>query len=477
MPVDQARLNRALNPKTVVVVGDKGPMFSWLENQREFTGNLYSVQVDPKEIEEIEKRGFKNFLSLDDVPEQDIDLIICAVPRNVAPRILDAGIARNVAGIHFFTAGFAETGEEDGAKLQAYMVQRATESNMVLIGPNCMGIYNRRLGVKFTGDIDRGEGGTVSFVSQSGTHAVNMSQMANLRGIKVTRAISMGNAVITNECDLLEYLANDPDTQIIGMYMEGMREGRRFFTLLREVTKKKPVVLWKGGRTEAGARATRSHTASLATPQATWEAMVRQAGAIPTTSVDETLDVITCLVNSPRPTGRNMALMAMTGGQSVAISDAFNYVGLRVPTLSDDSYAKLGEFFNIIGGSYRNPFDMAGTIGMAGDAANLRRIMDIVAADPSIENVVFEFSSFFVRQWKDNPDSLRSTLDTLDDFRKQTGYPFITVSHPFNQEEAARVIRDELVQRGFAVYPSFERAAVAFAKVADYCETLRERTA
>lgn len=473
MAVDQARLHRALNPQTVVVVGDKAPNFSWLENQREFTGDLYSVQLDEKEIVEIEKRGFTNFLKMSDVPADEIDLVICAVPRNVAPYILNDAVQNKVHGIHFFTAGFAETGEEDAIAIQAHMVDTANEHGMVVIGPNCMGIYNRRLGVKFAADVEQGEGGNVSIIAQSGTHAINLTQLAQLAGLKVTRAISMGNAVVTNECDLLEYLMNDPDTDVIGMYMEGMRDGRRFFPLLREATKKKPVVIWKGGRTAAGQRATRSHTASLATPSATWDALMTQTGAISTTSVDQTIDVLSALVHGGRPRGKNMALMAMTGGQSVAISDAFGSVGLDVPALSDRSYEQLGEFFNIIGGSYRNPFDMAGTIGMSGDSANLEKIMSIVAEDPAVENVVYEFSAgFFVRQWQEHPERLKEMLDTLDAFRERSGLPMVTVLHPYHQEEAVRPVRQELIDRGYAVYPSFERAANAFAKVIGYYREL-----
>ena len=125
MPVDRSRLERALNPRTVVVVGDKGPNYNWLENQREFAGKVYSVQVDPNEIAGIEERGFQNFKSLSDVPEDEIDLVICAVPRQVAPRIVTDAAQRGVGGMVLFTAGFAETGEELGAQLQERIVDSA----------------------------------------------------------------------------------------------------------------------------------------------------------------------------------------------------------------------------------------------------------------------------------------------------------------------------------------------------------------
>ena len=474
MAVDRDRLHRTLTPRTVAVVGAKGPDFSWLENNREFQGPLYSVQVDEKEIAEIKKRGFENYHKLDEVPD-DIDLVICAVPRPIVPYIVADSIKKGAAGMAIFSAGFAETGEDEAAQLQDRIVELANESGMPIVGPNCMGVYNRRQGVKFSDGVEQGEGGTVSILGQSGTHTIGASTMAQRVGIKVSRGISFGNAVVVNEADYLEYLRDDPDTEVIGVYLEGVKDGRRFFEALRETTPRKPVVIWKGGQTAAGQRATRSHTASLATPEASWNALMAQTGAIPAHSIDELVDVLQALVHTAAPRGRRLALMAMTGGQSVAISDAFGRQGLEVPELAEQTYATIGEFFNVIGGSFRNPFDMANTIGIAGDAANLGRIMDALAGDPNIDAMVFEFSAgFFARMWKDQPERLDEMLDTLDGFRRQTGLPLVTVMHGGAIDEDVIPIRDRVVERGFAVFPSFDRAALALSRVIRYHEWLAD---
>lgn len=475
MAVDRDRLHRTLTPRTVAVVGAKGPDFSWLENNREFQGPLYSVQVDEKEIVEIQKRGFENYHKLDEVPD-DIDLVICAVPRPIVPYIVADSIRKGAAGMAIFSAGFAETGEEEAAQLQDRIVELANEAGMPIVGPNCMGVYNRRQGVKFSDGVEQGEGGTVSILGQSGTHTIGAATMAQRVGVKVSRGISFGNAVVVNEADYLEYLRDDPDTEVIGVYLEGVKDGRRFFEALRETTPRKPVVIWKGGQTAAGQRATRSHTASLATPEASWNALMAQTGAIPANSIDELVDVLQALVHTAAPRGRRLALMAMTGGQSVAISDAFGRQGLEVPELAEETYATIGEFFNVIGGSFRNPFDMANTIGLAGDAANLGRIMDALAGDPNIDAMVFEFSAgFFARMWKDQPERLDAMLDTLDGFREQTGLPLVTVMHGGAIDEEVIPIRDRVVERGFAVFPSFDRAALALSRVIRYREWLADR--
>ena len=474
MAVDRDRLHRTLTPRTVAVVGAKGPDFSWLENNREFQGPLYSVQVDEKEIAEIKERGFENYHKLDEVPD-DIDLVICAVPRPIVPYIVADSIKKGAAGMAIFSAGFAETGEDEAAQLQDRIVELANEAGMPIVGPNCMGVYNRRQGVKFSDGVEQGEGGTVSILGQSGTHTIGASTMAQRVGIKVSRGISFGNAVVVNEADYLEYLRDDPDTEVIGVYLEGVKDGRRFFEALRETTPRKPVVIWKGGQTAAGQRATRSHTASLATPEASWNALMAQTGAIPAHSIDELVDVLQALVHTSAPRGRRLALMAMTGGQSVAISDAFGRQGLEVPELAEQTYATIGEFFNVIGGSFRNPFDMANTIGIAGDAANLGRIMDALAGDPNIDAMVFEFSAgFFARMWKDQPERLDGMLDTLDGFRRQTGLPLVTVMHGGAIDEDVIPIRDRVVERGFAVFPSFDRAALALSRVIRYHEWLAD---
>jgi hypothetical protein len=157
--------------------------------------------------------------------------------------------------------------------------------------------------------------------------------------------------------------------------------------------------------------------------------------------------------------------MAMTGGQSVAISDAFGRQALKVPQLSDRSYERLGEFFNIVGGSYRNPFDMATTIGIAGESGNLDRIMDILAEDQAFDTMVFEFSAmFFVTFWQKEPERFERMMDTLDAFRARTGMPLVTVMHVGHKEADVLPVRDRVVQRGYAVYSSFDRAALALAR-------------
>ncbi|MCH8009248.1 MAG: CoA-binding protein [Chloroflexi bacterium] len=469
MPDFTASLARALNPKVIVVVGDKRMNgYMWLRNMKDFSGKVYSVQLDPKEIPGIEEMGVQNFTSLADVPG-DIDYVLCAVPRQVSPRIIADCAARGVGGVALFTSGFAETGEEEGATLQAELGEIARDASLALIGPNCMGVYNAKLGVRQSGEQLTGEAGPVGFISQSGTHAINFSLTGAAQGVRISTSISIGNVEVLDVPDYVDYLTQDDDTKVIAMYVEGTKDGRRLFESLRRATAKKPVVVWKGGVTAAGARATASHTASLATSTAVWDAVVKQAGAIATISIDDTVDVLKALLFCKPAAGRRMGLMAMTGGQSVVITDAFERAGQQVPRLTEDSYAKLADFFNIIGGSYQNPLDMGGTIGFGGQSDNLERLLDILEEDANVDAIAMELASgFLARRWQADPSSLDSMLDLLVKHKERSTKPFLTTLHPGHVEEIAAQARAKVVERELPVFHSFERAARALSLATDY---------
>jgi acetate---CoA ligase (ADP-forming) subunit alpha len=465
----QKRLDRAFNPRTIAVVGDKRAMgYLWLHAMKTFAGKVYSVQVDPNEIPGIEAMGVANYKSLLEIPDE-IDYVVCAVPRPIAARIIADCIEKKVGAVALFTSGFAETETEDGIAAQEQITQMARDSGLLLIGPNCMGIYNRRLGVRHSSDQPAGDAGNVGFISQSGTHCINFSLVGAVRGVKCSKTVSFGNAVILDAPDYVEYLADDPETVVIAMYIEGMKDGRRFFRVLRETAHRKPVVVWKGGVTAAGARAVYSHTASLATDKAIWVAAMRQVGVVQTESLDETIDAVNALVHCKPASGRRMGLIAMTGGQSVVITDAFEREGLEVPLLTTGSYEKLASFFNIIGGSYRNPLDAGGTIGMGFVPGNLQKLFDILEEDENIDAIAMEVgASFIARRLRENPVMLDQLVATLAEHKERSAKPFLAIAHPGHVEDVMADIRSRLIERGIATFGSFDSAARALRRAISY---------
>ncbi|MGD2065200.1 MAG: hypothetical protein PVI95_01995, partial [Dehalococcoidia bacterium] len=221
------------------------------------------------------------------------------------------------------------------------------------------------------------ESGPVGVISQSGGNSIYLVRQAALRGVRFSKVISYGNACDINESDLLEYLANDPDTRIIALYIEGIKDGKRFRRVMEESTKEKTVVLLKGGTTDGGARAVAGHTASLAGSRATWDALCKQLGIISVSSIDEMIDVLVTLLFLPLPGGRNVLLFGAGGGASVLIADEFESRGFKVPALPKEIVAQIREFTPIAGNILRNPVDysqaMTNTEGVVKTFAILSR--------------------------------------------------------------------------------------------------------
>ncbi len=465
MRVDRERLDRALNPRTVVVVGDaKARNNRWLRSNKtvEGNGNLYSVQVDPNELAEIEALGVENFSSLADVPG-DIDYVLVAVPRQVAPLIMRHCIARDVAGAAFFTSGFAETDTDEGRELQDTLKAAATESGLVVIGPNCMGLYNPAAGVRFGPSQPAGFDGPVSFVSQSGAHAMDFIMGAHDAGVRIGKAVSFGNGITLENADYLEYFAGDPGTEYLAMYVEGLQDGRAFFEQLRKATRIKPVVLWKGGRSSDGSRATRSHTASLAGSTEVWNALCRQTGAIQADSLTEAVDLLKTLSLVPPFTGTGVGVMGGSGGQSVSMTDAFSDHGMHVPELGEASLTQLGEWFSLVGASFRNPIDM-GT-----NRTELEQILGILDSDEHVDVISMQLRP----RPKDDPEreQLDEPVAALATANARSSKPHIVLLHsptPMAHGEAMRELDHELQALGIAAYPSYDRAARALAKVSAY---------
>ncbi len=469
-------LKRAFNPRAVAVIGDKRMGgYMWLRAMAHLKGKLYSIQIDPNEIPGIEALGVENRGSLAEIAEP-IDYVVSAVPRQIAPRILKDCVANRVGAIGFFTSGFSETSEELGIRLEAELRDIAINSEIALVGPNCMGLYSPAAGLCNFPEEKVGAAGNVCFISQSGTHTINFCLQAPSHGIEVNKAASIGNVLVLEAADYIDLMSDDPATTVIGMYIEGVRDGRRFFDSVRRAAERHPIVIWKGGSTAAGARATFSHTGSLATAEATWRTVVRQSGAVEVASLDAMLDAVELFARARRVGGRRMGLVAMTGGQSVVITDTFATAGLEIPALSESSYTELKSFFNIIGGSYRNPLDAGGTIGSGLHQGNLDRILEVLERDPVIDAIVLEVGTGLrAARWAAHEDEITGLLDKLKGFAGRSAKPFAVVMHPAHVEAIVARGKQLARARGLVVFDSFERAAAAFRAAADYFEN-RART-
>jgi len=270
--------------------------------------------------------------------------------------------------------------------------------------------------------------------------------------------VSIGNACDLQPNEFLTYLAGDESTDIIGAYLEGLKNGPVFFEAARKTTREKPLVIWKGGQTEGGARATLSHTSAIAGSNKIWEAFCRQAGVIPADSAEEMVYTIQALKLMPLPKRTNVAVLGGAGGGSVTMTDMAEKEGLSVPHLTDDTISKLGEFIPPEGSSIKNPLDIMPYLPR-GD--NMLRVMALLRDDPNIEALIFNIRPSWI--YKDHG---RKVLDTyvemvLKSVAMLEKPMFVVLSR---SEDAARGFVDQEVEErfheaGVATFPEFQLAA------------------
>lgn len=462
MPVDKEKLERAFNPRTVAVVGDKAARdYMWLRSMSTLKGRLYSVQIDEQELEGIAALGVPNYPSILDIPGP-VDYVLVSVPRAASPRIVGDCIAKGVGGVALFTSGFAETSTEEGTRLERTLAEMACQAGLALIGPNCMGIFNPSVGLRFSTQQYVGEPGPMSLISQSGSLVGAIVTGAYVEGVRVNKVVSYGNAIAVDEVDYLEYFASDQKTKVICVYIEGLRRGRAFFDCLRQITPQKPVIILKGGQTDAGTRATASHTGALAESMQIWEVALRQCGATKVDSLEEMTDAIQAFSYLPPATGTGVALTGGAGGQSVTMTDAFERAGLRVPALSEASYKKLASFFVLVGASYSNPIDMG---------QNRRYFNDILRILAEDENIDIIAMQVWLGGFRRNRPIAEAQQKALAEISEATGIPALAILFSpsiLQDAEEARIIKDQLRALGIPSFLGYDRAARALKKVVDY---------
>ena len=323
--------------------------------------------------------GMKVYTSLSEV-KIPVDLAVIIVP---APSV--AGVMRQVgeSGIRHAvieSAGFAETGDE-GKKLQDAAREAAAERGIRVIGPNCVGVVNTRNKFSTVEVIDEAmEPGSTAIIAQSGVFGAVMLDMLHEYWLHISKAVTLGNRMDLDECDMLEHLRTDPSTCAVMMYLEGAADGRRLRETLSRITPEKPVLVLKSGRTSVGRRATASHTASLSGEDATYDAVFRQTGAVRATSLEELVEMARVFSTQPLPKGNRLAVITSSGSLGVMACDTAVSSGLEVPDISEVTRKRVSEgapgWMNV-----RNPTDV-------GPSAQFPVALAAALEDPGIDMVL-----------------------------------------------------------------------------------------
>jgi len=462
------------NPRSIAVVGASGAVYNpatiiFLNNLILFgyKGKIYPINPNVEEVS-----GLKTYPTILDVPGP-VDHVISGVKASMVPALLKQCIIKGVSTLHLYTAGFAETGDDERCGLQQDIVTTARDSGVRILGPNCMGIYSPKVGISFCPDFPK-EPGSVGFISQSGSYSLLVVRAASARGVRFSKMVSYGNACDVDECDLIEYLGGDDETKIIAAYMEGTRDGSRLRRVLTKAAAQKPVIIIKKGHTEAGKRGASSHTGAMAGDDKTWDAVIRQAGAIRVDDFEELIDLLTTFQFFKLPKSKKAVLIGIGGGPSVRSADDCERAGLILHHIPDKIVQELRKTVQVAGSMLRNPVDV-GAYHM-----DWNHVIETLSAwsenDMFIWQIAPDIEPFpnegFYRQF-----CLDQRAKFIEHFVK-SGKPVAVVVHMVERREALDILhttRELCIKHGVPFYTSVYSAARAIVKFMDYHARFNER--
>ncbi len=417
-----------------------------------------------------EVMGFPCYPTVSAIPGPVDHVVVCIPARGVLD-LLDDCARKGVKSVHFFTAGFSESGDNAGIELEKAMLKKAREGGFRIIGPNCTGLYVPKRHFATATRLPMEPGG-IAFLSQSGGHSQDLPLHAGPRGIRFSKVMSYGNALDIDECELLEYFTNDPETKIIAAYIEGVRDGARFRKVLEDAAARKPVVIYKGGNSEAGLRAARSHTASLTSSVEVFKTLCRQVNTIPVDSMQEMIDALVALTYAvPYPVEGNIGVLGVGGGPTVEASDSMELAGLHLPPFADAVNKELRKFLPGAGAIFANPLDATNL--MFPDV--IANAIKIVGKDPGINMLMYHMGFHPVTRWGSGMYSSTMFLEhaayALHKAHMELNKPILLTLGPAadlpSMDEFLKV-QKSFVDAGLPVFRSIEKTAVAMARIVEW---------
>lgn len=438
-PKSIAVIGATANPKkfgnavTINILNDKHPNI-----------DLFLISPNRKKI-----LGMKCYPSILDVP-QAIDIAIILVPAKIVQSVIDECVEKRVKGIIIITAGFSEI-DDKGREEEKIIAAKCKEAGIRVMGPNCVGIQNIDLNLNAS-FIQKAPSGNISMISQSGSFGCASFYALEQEGLGVSKFANIGNNIDVSFVDILEFFNRDKNSEIIGMYMETIKEGKLFFSKLTEIVPNKPLVILKGGRTSIGMKAASSHTGSLATNYQIFKVAINQAGAVLCENASNFITALKAFSILPIPKGKRIGVLTNSGGSSVLLSDKLEEYNLSLASFSKELKVKMKNFLiplvKIV-----NPLDMIG--GAAEDEYyNITKLMleekslDIVVAcvviPPFLEMDADEHYRGIIRAWNDTEREkpliplifFGENFKTLNQFGKKERAPIF-----FTPDEAAYAIK------------------------------------
>ncbi len=379
-----AGIRHLLCPRSIAVIGASrdprkigGALFRNLL-QGGFTGPVFPVNPNVPSV-----AGVLAYPTILDVPG-DVDLAVIAVPAPMVLEVVDQCAMKGVWGLVIISAGFGETGGE-GMEREKALREKVLSYGMRLIGPNCLGVLNTHADVSMNATFAPvvPPPGKVSMASQSGALGIALLDYARAINLGMAYFVSMGNKVDVSSNDLLEFWEDDPSTSVILLYLESFGNPRKFSRIARRLTRTKPIIVVKGGRSAVGARATASHTGALAGTTVAVDALLRQAGVLQVDSIEELFGVAQVLAHQPPPKGNRVAIVTNAGGPGILAADAAEAWGLNVTPLAEETRKRLRQFLPQEA-SVGNPVDMLASA----TPQHYQQTLGAVLEDPNVDSVI-----------------------------------------------------------------------------------------
>ncbi|MCY4621036.1 MAG: CoA-binding protein [bacterium] len=463
------RLDAMLKPESIAVVGASRdqPGASWVDMFGQlvefgYRGRLYPINPKADVI-----RGYKAYAGLPDLPEP-VDLVIIGLSAPIVPWILRDCVATGNRNVHIFSAGFGETGEDQGKTLQEEITQIAVEGDLRVIGPNSMGVFSPRLRLVTWAGAPEAIG-SVGILTQSGGFADAILGYGSQIGLSFSTVVNYGTGLTVDASDLVEYLSDDPETDTIGVYLEGVADGRRLFDAVARTTPDKPVVMVKPGASRAARRTAASHTGSLAGDDRIWQGFFAQSGAIRVDSVQDMAHTIDALKRLPRPAGPNVAIIGTGGGSSVVAADACSRAGLDVPRLSAEARTELRKTIPAAGNIITNPVDAHDVMT---DPAQMPPVLEALSSQEYLDMVVVYFHIDWMYDVAPDRVAALATFLAESGSAYMNGKPLVATWRSYRSgPEYGKVIqemREILVDGGIPLFPDIDSTARTLARLADY---------
>jgi len=371
-------------PRSVVVFGSLKEMlglgYALIKNILDFgfSGKVYPVNPSHSEV-----LGMKVYPTVNEIAAP-VDLAVVITPPSTVPAIIEECARKGVKAAVIVSENFADAGG-DGAELQQRLVDITTHSSIRIIGPNTVGVFNAANGfttIPYPFGYDKVRKGGIAYCSQTGI-VLPQCQPLEDRAYPVSKMCDVGNKCDVNEVDLLNYLANDPETKVVAMHLEDVKDGRRFMDAARRLVARKPLLIFKPARSEAGARASASHTGSLAVNDRIYDTAIRQTGAIRVNTWQEYWDIPKVFAYQPLSTGNRIAIISHSGGAGVVATDVAVESGLAIARYSDATLDKLAKLSPRLAG---NPIDLGPPLSLTDDPMSLQaEVISIVLDDVNVD--------------------------------------------------------------------------------------------